>query len=159
LEKEMEKQRMEEEEATREKAEEEKERSVREFEKVMMGLEGGAQSKKAEKVGRDEDDAAKENRGTKRKFELDEEEMLKNAKEERATARRALDDEKVLYLSTPTTPLSLTITRHQNHPSPPSGSPLSPPPPKLPRPSKPPNSIPSAPPPPKALLTTSPSNP
>ena len=40
-------------------------------------------------------EAAIEGRGVKRKFELDEEEMLKNAQEERVKARRALDEEKV----------------------------------------------------------------
>jgi hypothetical protein len=90
----MERQWREEEEEARAEAEEEegKRRAVREFEKVIMDLEGGAQTKTMEKVGRSEEETTKENRGMKRKFELDEEEILQNAKEERATARRALDD-------------------------------------------------------------------
>ena len=72
----------------RERTEEEKERAVKDFEEVMMGLE-----KKKEGSGGDREGG--EGRGVKRKFELDEEEMLRNAKEERGRARKAIDDEKV----------------------------------------------------------------
>ena len=53
-----------------------------------MGLE-------KKKGGSGGDREGGEGRGVKRKFELDEEEMLKNAKEERRRARKAIDDEKV----------------------------------------------------------------
>ena len=53
-----------------------------------MGLE-----KKKEGSGGDREGG--EGRGVKRKFELDEEEMLRNAKEERGRARKAIDEEKV----------------------------------------------------------------
>ena len=81
-----------------ERAAEEKQRAVEDFEKTMMGLEGG--NKKNGKaigtrLGKDEELERAEGRGVKRKFELDEDEMLKNAKEERAKARKALDDEEV----------------------------------------------------------------
>ena len=81
-----------------ERAAEEKQRAVEDFEKTMMGLEGGEKKKNraiGARVGKDEELEQAEGRGVKRKFELDEDEMLKNAKEERAKARKALDDEKV----------------------------------------------------------------
>ena len=60
-----------------------------------MGLEGG--EKKKGRSSASEEVERKEGKGVKRKFELDEEEMLKNAKEERAKARKVLDEEKVRY--------------------------------------------------------------
>ena len=81
-----------------ERAAEEKQRAVEDFEKTMMGLEGGEKKKSravGARLGKDEELERAEGRGVKRKFELDEDEMLKNAKEERAKARKALDDEKV----------------------------------------------------------------
>ncbi len=98
LKKEDERRQKESEEADLERGAEEKERAVEQFEKTMMGLEGGAkQTDKGRGLPRsDTEEAARnEGRGVKRKFELDEDEMLKNAKEERAKARKALDDEKV----------------------------------------------------------------
>lgn len=71
---------------------EEEERAIAQFEKTMMGLEGGG---KKGKSNASEEMERSEGRGVKRKFELDEDEMLKNAKEERAKARKALDEEKV----------------------------------------------------------------
>jgi nitric oxide synthase-interacting protein len=82
--------------------EEAKQRSVQEFEKIQMGLEsklGGASSGKI--VGREaeqivvEDDVVDGKRGEKRKFKLDEDELLRIAREERTKARKAIDDEKV----------------------------------------------------------------
>lgn len=77
-----------------------KERAVAEFEKVQMGLE--AKSGSGEKiVGRSEgkvvieEDVVGGKRGEKRKFELDEEELLRIAQEERSKARKAIDDENV----------------------------------------------------------------
>ena len=81
-------------EAELERGAEEKERAIQQFERTMMGLEGGTK-KAVNGVGTIDDDKRQEGRGVKRKFELDEDEMLKNAKEERAKARQALDDEKV----------------------------------------------------------------
>lgn len=103
LDKEQERQRLDGEEQARERAEEEKERAVDDFEKVMMGLEGAPQKKSTVDSEKDREESIVESKGVKRKFELDETEMLKNAKEERAKARKALDDEKVktaTYLST-----------------------------------------------------------
>lgn len=74
------------------RGEEEKERAIAQFERTMMGMEGGG--KKEGKTSAPEEVEQNEGRGVKRKFELDEGEMLKNAKEERAKARRALDEEK-----------------------------------------------------------------
>ena len=72
---------------------EEKERAIEQFEKTMMGLEGGVE--KSGKAGASEEVERDDGRGVKRKFELDEDEMLRNAREERAKARKALDEEKV----------------------------------------------------------------
>lgn len=100
LEKEGERRRKEELEGEMERGEEEKERAIIEFERVMMGLEGGVKKQVGEAVG-DKDGVTerKGGRGLKRKFELDEEEMLKNAKAERAKARKVLDEEKVSILA------------------------------------------------------------
>lgn len=72
---------------------EEKDRAIAQFERTMMGMEGDG--KKEGKSSAPEEVERNEARGTKRKFELDEDEMLKNAKEERAKARKVLDEEKV----------------------------------------------------------------
>ncbi len=67
-----------------------------------MGLEGAAKAtgkSNALAKGNGEEEERAEGRGVKRKFELDEDEMLKSAKEERAKARKALDDEKVFFRS------------------------------------------------------------
>ena len=92
MEKEDERRRKEEEENEHQRGEEEKERAVEDFERVMNGLDG-ARKKSSGKVY-DDADRGRNVRGVKRKFELDEEEMLKNAKEERARARRSIDEEK-----------------------------------------------------------------
>ena len=71
---------------------------MREFEKVGMGLEGPIN-------GRNDEDAAgtvgpngeDQSKGIKRKFEVDEANMIENVKSERARARKALDDEKVWH--------------------------------------------------------------
>ncbi|KAL8664095.1 MAG: hypothetical protein Q9168_007975 [Polycauliona sp. 1 TL-2023] len=98
LEKEGERRRQEDEENATGRAEEERERSVREFEATMMGLEGSS-AKPTKKKGNnsaslEETKRDTEGRGVKRKFELDEEQMLQNTKDERAKARKAIDDEK-----------------------------------------------------------------
>lgn len=86
----------EEEESERERGEEEKQRAVLEFETLMTGMEGGRKKGKNEDPGTGEDrEHEQETRGVKRKFEIDEDEMLRNAKAERARARQALDEEKV----------------------------------------------------------------
>lgn len=103
LEKERERKKIEEEEEEGRGDEEARRRAVEEFERVQMGLEV--------KVGRGRKVIGRENgkilveedidwgggkaRGTKRKFELDEDELLRIAKEERTKARKALDAEKV----------------------------------------------------------------
>ena len=81
------------EEEASERGVEEKERAIAQFERTMMGLEGG--DKKNGKSSASDEVERNEGKGVKRKFELDEEEMLKNAKEERAKARKVLDEEKV----------------------------------------------------------------
>lgn len=60
------------------------------FERVSRGMEGAGMMDKT----RNEQDG-RGVRGVKRKFEIDEEEMGRNAREERAKARRELDEEKV----------------------------------------------------------------
>lgn len=96
LEKEDEKRRMEELEGEIERGEEERERAVVEFERVMMGLEGGRKKGVAATPGGEETEVERKgDKSLKRKFELDEGEMLKNARAERAKARKLLDEEKV----------------------------------------------------------------
>ena len=77
-----------------ERGEEEKGRAVVEFERVMMGLEGGGK-KSANTLGGEEGALERKDRGAKRKFALDEDEMLNIARAERAKARKVLDEEKV----------------------------------------------------------------
>ena len=80
-----------------------KKRAVQEFEKVQMGLEAkvGTSISGRKIVGREdgkilvEEDVVGGKRGEKRKFELDEDELLRVAREERTKARKAIDDEKV----------------------------------------------------------------
>lgn len=104
LEKEHENRQKEADEEQNERGEEERGRAVEEFERTMIGLEGGAKTKG--KGARVDVPEAQQAKGVKRKFELDEDEMLKNAKEERSKARKAIDDEKVE--SNPTRPLHFT---------------------------------------------------
>ncbi|KAL3417411.1 RING finger domain-containing protein [Phlyctema vagabunda] len=106
-----------------------KERAVREFEKIQMGLEskvlaGGASGGSKKIVGREngkvvveqemEGEAGK--RGEKRKFELDEDELLRIARDDRSKARKAIDDEKASKTTLPSfwvpsiTPSSNTST-------------------------------------------------
>ena len=105
---------------------EERERAIEQFEKTMIGLEGGA--KKIGRTSTSEEVERNEGRGVKRKFELDEDEMLKNAKDERAKARKALDEEKVrsyphnLYIVVRG---RLTVSSRLSRPSPHSGCHLS----------------------------------
>ncbi|KAI4126987.1 MAG: hypothetical protein LQ338_003442 [Usnochroma carphineum] len=92
------------------KMEEEKERSVREFERTMMGLEGReGRSNGTTATTTDERRDIEVGRGVKRKFELDEEEMVKNAKEERAKARKAIEDEKVIPYPLPLNPTNARL--------------------------------------------------
>ena len=97
LKKEDERRQKESEQAELERGAKEKERAVEQFERTMMGLEGAAKRTSEDRgsARNDNGDTESEGRGVKRKFELDEDEMLKNAKEERAKARKALDEEKV----------------------------------------------------------------
>jgi nitric oxide synthase-interacting protein len=79
--------------------EEAKQRAVQEFEKIQMGLEAKVgDSKKI--IGREDgkilvEEEVAGKRGEKRKFELDEDELLRIARDERMKARKAIDDEKV----------------------------------------------------------------
>ena len=100
LEKALEKQRKEEEEERTREDEEARERAIQEFEAVQMGLEVKLGSG-GKVVGREggkvvvEREEVKEGRGKKRKFEIDEEELLRIAREERGRAKIALSEEKV----------------------------------------------------------------
>jgi nitric oxide synthase-interacting protein len=82
-------------------------RSVQELEKIQMGLESkmGSGSREPEVVGLEagkilnEENVSEAKRGEKRKFHLDEDELLRIAQEERSRARKAIDQEKVRYRS------------------------------------------------------------
>ena len=95
LEKEGEQRRAEDVEREREKEAEGGRRAVEEFERTMLGLEGrkGIESGGAADGKRHE--GGDGGRGVKRKFELDEDEMLKSVKSDRARARKAIEDEEV----------------------------------------------------------------
>jgi len=86
FERELERKKRDEEEAEAVDEEEVKERAVRDFEDVQMGM-----SLKREGVVVVEEGK----RGEKRKFELDEEELMRIAREDRDKAKKALMEEKV----------------------------------------------------------------
>jgi len=102
LEKEGERKKLEEADEESRADEEARDRAVEEFERVQMGLEVMV-GKGRKVVGREngkilveeEEEGTGQARGTKRKFELDEDELLRIAKAERGKARKALKDEKV----------------------------------------------------------------
>lgn len=65
-----------------------------------MGLEakvGGGKHGRSEEEAVAEDDEPMVKRGEKRKFELDDEELVRIAREDRSKARKAIDDEKVYH--------------------------------------------------------------
>ncbi|KAG0633005.1 hypothetical protein HOY80DRAFT_993969 [Tuber brumale] len=101
---ELDRRRGEEEEERQREDEEVRGRSVREFELLQMGLEigggggGGVVVDGAEVVEGEVEGEGKRKR--KRKFELDEEELLRIAREERTKARLLLNDEKALASAT-----------------------------------------------------------
>lgn len=71
-------------------------RAVKEFELVQLGFDvpsggAGASGESAEASGA----AGEARQGEKRKFALDEDEVLRHAQNDRAKARKAIDDEKV----------------------------------------------------------------
>ncbi|KAI9670062.1 MAG: hypothetical protein M1817_004542 [Caeruleum heppii] len=136
-----------------------KERAVREFERVQMGLEvkpggerngdrggrkivgreGGKIVVEEEEVVADETVDTPGKRGAKRKFELDEEELLRIAREERASAKRSLDDEKSKTTSStlpsfwvPSLTPSTKTPSSTTNPTNPTPTPLKPPKPKHP---------------------------
>jgi nitric oxide synthase-interacting protein len=72
------------------------ERAVREFELVQMGLSLAKPGAVGNVVGRDNGKiVVEEKTGEKRKFELDEEELMRIAREDREKAKKALTEEKV----------------------------------------------------------------
>lgn len=75
------------------------ERAIRQFELTQAGLEvkagRGSARQKAIQEHLPKTDVNDEKRGEKRKFSLDADEVERNAEEERAKARRAIEDEKV----------------------------------------------------------------
>jgi nitric oxide synthase-interacting protein len=94
------------EEVTAKEEEETRQRAVEEFERVQMGLEakiGGGRSIVGRENGKVvvEEDIQGSKRGEKRKFELDEDELLRIARDERTKARRAIDDEKASKTTLP----------------------------------------------------------
>ncbi|RDL34389.1 Nitric oxide synthase-interacting protein-like protein [Venustampulla echinocandica] len=102
-------------------------RAVQEFEKIQMGLEAkmGESSSSKKIIGRQAgkilvEEVADSKRGEKRKFELDEDELLRIAREERTKARKAIDEEKASKTTLPSfwvpsiTPSSNTNTTLHN---------------------------------------------
>jgi nitric oxide synthase-interacting protein len=108
-------------EMTAREEEETKQRAVEEFERVQMGLEAKLGSGR-NIVGREngkvvvEEDLHGGKRGEKRKFELDEDELLRIAREERTKARRAIDEEKASKTTLPSFWVpSITPTSNTNN--------------------------------------------
>ncbi|KAI9861647.1 MAG: hypothetical protein M1824_002077 [Vezdaea acicularis] len=105
LEKEEERRRVDEEEEARKEEGEAQERAVWEFERVQVGLEGklgsggersgGGGAGERDEDGREEEEKGQP-RGKKRKFELDEHELLHIASSERARTKQTLQTEKSL---------------------------------------------------------------
>jgi len=97
FEKELERKRLDEEEAEILEDEAVQERAVREFELVQMGLSVAKPGSVANIVGRENGKVVvvEEKKGEKRKFELDEEELIEIARADREKAKRALTEEKV----------------------------------------------------------------
>lgn len=84
--------------------EEAKQKAVEEFEKVQMGLEANVGRKGFIEGGNErvtDEDNAESRKKEKRKFELDEDELLRIAKDERTKARKTLDDEKASKTTLP----------------------------------------------------------
>ena len=81
-----------------------KRRAVYEFERIQMGLEAKTGSSTGKKIiGREdgkivvEEDVVGGKKGEKRKFELDEDELLRIAQEDRVKARKTIDEEKASH--------------------------------------------------------------
>ncbi|KAF3769903.1 hypothetical protein M406DRAFT_354171 [Cryphonectria parasitica EP155] len=76
--------------------EEARARAVREFELVQAGFDvsGGSGRRTEEPTATTEDVDGEARRGAKRKFALDEDEVARYAEDDRAKARRAIEDEK-----------------------------------------------------------------
>jgi nitric oxide synthase-interacting protein len=79
-----------------------RDRAIQDFEKVQMGLEAKMGVSSGSKIiAREggkiivEENVPGGKKGDKRKFELDEDELLRIAREERTKARKTIDDEKV----------------------------------------------------------------
>lgn len=97
FEKEMERKKREEEEEEGMLDEQVKERAVRDFELVQMGLSINRPGSLGNVVGREGGKVVIEegNGEKKRKFELDEDELIRIAREDREKAKKALTEEKV----------------------------------------------------------------
>ncbi|KAL9102409.1 MAG: hypothetical protein Q9163_002430, partial [Psora crenata] len=112
----------------KERGDEEKARQVSDFEKTMIGLED--KGRKPSHQGNKEATDPREGSGVKRKREMDEDEMLKIAREERAKARKAIDEEKAAEAKLPSFWVpSLTPVRKKESPAscaPPKLNPLCP---------------------------------
>jgi nitric oxide synthase-interacting protein len=97
FEKDMDRARRDEEEMEEMEDEQARDRAVRDFEWVQMGLSLSQPGTLRDVVGRENGKVVieqVENRGEKRKFELDEDELIRIAKQDRDNAKRALTEEK-----------------------------------------------------------------
>lgn len=97
FERELERQKREDEESKVMQDEEVKERAVMEFELVQMGLSVSKPGSVGNIIGRENGKVIVEEtrKGEKRKFELDEDELIRIAREDRERAKKALSEEKV----------------------------------------------------------------
>ncbi|KAI9734083.1 MAG: hypothetical protein M1818_007021 [Claussenomyces sp. TS43310] len=86
--------------------EEAKQRAIQEFERIQMGLEakiGGGRNIVGRGNGKVvvEEEVQGSKKGEKRKFELDEDELIRIARDDRAKARRTIDNEKASKTTLP----------------------------------------------------------
>lgn len=93
LEREWERRKVEEEELEKVEEEEVRKRVVKEFERAQLGVDERNWRNEGDGNG-SKDSADGSKRGSKRKFEIDEDEMLRIAREERQKARRDLENER-----------------------------------------------------------------
>lgn len=100
FEKESERQKREEEEGELLEDEEVKERAVKDFELVQMGLSVSKPGSVGNVIGRENGKVIVEEtkEGKKRKFELDEDELIRIAREDREKAKKTLTEEKVCLI-------------------------------------------------------------
>lgn len=86
---------------------------VQNFELTQAGLADAKRRGISDKYSSRDQEVSASHAGSKRKFALDEDELIRIAKDDKAKARKAIDEEKVNY--SPTTPLYSTLLYMPHH--------------------------------------------